>query len=424
MSMLPMSIEAQDWENEAVDFGVRDFAPIDDCSERPEVLPKINATPYVCRDPSSLPRRHWIYGRQLLRGSLSVVVSPGAVGKTTMLVGTALALATGRDLLGKAVWGGPKRVWLWNLEDSELELAYLIEAARLHWRLNADDLAGRLFVDSGLSGSELCIATERNGGFQILEPVVSALVEELRAREIDTLIVDPFVSSHRANENDNTAIDAIAKRWARVAVEANCAVLLVHHTRKLNKETADAESSRGASSLANAARSVVALNRMSDSEARAWAIEGESRRRYFRSYDDKANRAPPASASDWYYLASVDLGNGDGAQGDSIQVVLPWTPPDAFTGVTADHLREVQEKIERDDWRENSQAANWAGNAIADVLCLDLEDDAAKSRVKELLRTWLNSGALKIEPVRDTKKGRDVPFVRVGNWAEPDVLGA
>lgn len=400
----------------------RDFAPIgDQALDRPG--PTIAATPYKCREPAEMPRRPWIYGRQLLRGSLSVIIAPGAVGKTALLVGTALALATGRSLFSKDVWEGPKRVWLWNLEDSELELSYLVEAARLHWSVSASELGERLYVDSALSGAELCLATEDAAGFRINEPIVSALVAELLARKIDVLMVDPFVSSHRVNENNNTAIDAIAKKWARVAVQANCSVLLVHHTRKLNGAEATAEGGRGASALPNAARSVVALNRMSDEDARSWGIEGENRRRYFRAYDDKANRAPPASKSDWYYLASVDLDNGGPDHGDSIQVVLPWTPPDAFTGVTVDHLRQVQEKIAAADWKDSSLAKDaWAGCAVAEVLELDITNVKGPEcrRVKELLKTWISSGALAIERVKDTKKGREVPFVRVGKWAEPE----
>ena len=38
--------------------------------------------------------------------------------------------------------------------------------------------------------------------------------------------------------------------------------------------------------------------------------EDERRRRFFRVYDDKNNRAPPSDSSDWYQMISVDLGNG------------------------------------------------------------------------------------------------------------------
>lgn len=382
--------------------------------------PPIKATPYNCKDPTELPRRPWIYGRQLLRGSLSVVVSPGAVGKTALMVGTALALATGRALLDKQVWGGPKRVWLWNLEDSELELSYLIEAARKHWSIGGGDLAERLFVDSALSGAELCVATEDHTGFRILEPVIEELVDELLAREIDVLIVDPFVSSHSVSENNNSAIDAVAKKWARVGVRANCAVVMVHHTRKLNGQEVTAEGGRGAVALPNASRSVVALNRMTPEEASKWGVEGEDRRRFFRAYDDKNNRTPPAEQSDWYQLASIDLGNAaNGERGDSIQVVLPWTPPDAFSGLTSDDLRRVQEAIAAGDYRESIQSPDWAGRAVAAALALDADDAKDKARIKALLRGWLETEALLRVEAKD-KKGNLRPFIRVGRPVEPD----
>ena len=40
--------------------------------------------PYVCRDPSLLPRRQWLYGQHLIRGYLSLLVAPGGVGKTAL----------------------------------------------------------------------------------------------------------------------------------------------------------------------------------------------------------------------------------------------------------------------------------------------------------------------------------------------------
>jgi hypothetical protein len=377
----------------------------------------VGATAYRCRDPHSMPLRPWVYGRQLLRGSLSLIVAPGAVGKTSLLVGTALALATGRDLLGKQVWEGPKRVWLWNLEDSGEEMARLIEAARLHWRLGQGDLDGRLFVDSALDGAELKLAVEDRDGFRIMRPLVDALVAELLERKIDVLIVDPFVSSHSASENDNGAIDAIAKEWARVGVRANCSIVLAHHTRKLGGGEANAEGARGAIALVGAARSVIALNKMSEEEANGYGIEGEERRRYFRAYDDKNNRTPPADQSDWYQLASVHLGNGPmGASGDSIQVVLPWSPPDVFAGVTVGHLQQVQEAVRGGSWKFDVQAEEWVGLAVAPILKLNVDERKGRDakRVKKLVDVWIANGALKKVTQKCEKSRRDKPFVLVG----------
>ena len=69
----------------------------------------------------------------------------------------------------------------------------------------------------------------------------------------------------------------------------------------------------------------------------------ENHRLYFRTYNDKANLAPPADKSDWFELKSVELGNGPGMEiggvpfngpGDSVGVVKVWQWPDALEGVT------------------------------------------------------------------------------------------
>ncbi len=40
---------------------------------------------------------------------------------------------------------------------------------------------------------------------------------QLTSNEIDVLIVDPFVSSHRVNEMDNGKIDYVTKEWVRLS---------------------------------------------------------------------------------------------------------------------------------------------------------------------------------------------------------------
>lgn len=139
----------------------------------------VEATPYRWRDPAALPRRPWVYGRWFLRGTVACVVAPGGAGKSTMLAGTALALVVARPFLGKQVWGGPKNVWLWNLEDDLDEMSRSIQAAALHHGIERRDVEGRLFVDSAMEGAGLCTATEEAGQFRLLTPVYAALTAEL-----------------------------------------------------------------------------------------------------------------------------------------------------------------------------------------------------------------------------------------------------
>ncbi|AYJ86893.1 recombinase RecA [Sphingomonas paeninsulae] len=380
---------------------------------------KITATPYQWCDPSQIKLREWVYGRSIQRGHLRAVVAQGGAGKTILSVGEALCMATGRNLLGQTVPGGPKRVWLWNLEDDGDELARIVQAACLHWDIAPEHIRDRLFIDSALDGAPLKLASSTNAaGLVINRPLVEALTDEMKGREIDYLHVDPFVSSHSANESDNMEIDAIAKEWAMVAKKSEAGVGLAHHISKAGAGEATAMHARGAVALINACRSVLVLNRMSDEEAKRYGIEDERRRRFFRVYDDKNNRAPPSDKSDWYQMASVSLGNGINDDGDNMGVVVPWSPPDAFDGVTADHLYRVQCLVSEGTWRADVQASAWVGKPVAQIMGLSSEADvkADRARINMLLRTWIGTGALVKTEGKDSKS-MSRTFVEVGEWA-------
>lgn len=405
------------------------FAPVPFTNNGRPVEPtvSIKASPFRWPDARTLPRRPWVWGRWLLRETVTAIVAPGGVGKSSFVASMMLALASGRqDILGKTSWGGPKTVWYWNLEDSLSELEMQLTAAALFHDVSAVECDSRIFVDSGPEGAELCIALEGEAGFQVAVPVVDALVAELIARKVDVLVIDPFVSSHSVNENDNGAIDAVAKTWARIAKRANCAIVLVHHSRKLGGEKVSAESARGGSSLIAAARVTLVLNRMDSREAEQFGItdEGE-RRRLFTVQDDKSNRAPAADA-EWFRIASQDVGNSTGPddpygeKGDNVGVVIRWTPPDAFEGLTADHLLKVQRRIDDGAWKESVQAKDWVGFAVADALGLDASkaDNSDRKRIGRLIRTWISNGALVVVNRRDPVKREEKPFVEVGRWAD------
>ncbi len=376
--------------------------------------PVVRATPYVWRPPETIPERDWLYGRLLVRKFLSATVAPGGVGKSGLVTAETLAQTSGKPLLGVKPQR-PLRVWLWNLEDPQDETARRIQAAALHFGLSADDVGDRLFVDSGRD-QRLVIATATRNGAVIVRPVVDGLIAEIKSRQVDVIVIDPFVSCHEASENDNGAMDMIAKEWAAVADRGNCAVHLVHHTRKLSGTETEVtvESSRGAKALTDACRVVRAINRMSEKEGQDGGIDNP--RLYFRAFNDKANLAPPADKSDWFKIESVGLGNGPDGLGDSVGVVTPWEWPSAFGDVTTDDLFRVQKAIAAGEWRQSSGAKGWAGNAVADVLGIDLGDPAGKAKVKTLLRTWIENGALKVVQRPDESR-HERPFIEVGQWA-------
>ncbi|TNC61829.1 AAA family ATPase [Rubellimicrobium roseum] len=362
-------------------------------------------TPFPWRDPATLPPRAWVYGQHLLRGQMSCTVGPSGIAKSSHGIVEALAMASGRALLEDRPVG-KLCVWLYNLEDPLDELDRRITAAMLHHGIKPEEIGGRLFRDSGRQ-HPLCTATQVRQGTRIEPAAMDRLEMQIRVRGVDVLIVDPFVSSHQVNENDNGAIDLVAKEWAALADRCNCAIELVHHTRKLSGEEATSESSRGASALLGAARSARVLNPMSNAERDKAGLKNDPAP-YFSVTRDKANLAPPGKRV-WRRVASVDLGNGD-----SVGVVEAWEWPDPFEDVSVADLLAVQRAIDGKHPRKDAQANDWAGHIVAEVLGLDADSD--KSRIKQLLAAWIKSGALQEERLPDGKS-RKRPCLEVGEWA-------
>lgn len=284
-------------------------------------------------------------------------------------------------------------------------------AAVMHYELRPEEIEGRLFLDSGRE-TPIVIARQTRDGAQIAEPVVEAVEQTILENGIGVFVVDPFVSSHEVTENDNNAINTVATVWAQIADETGCAIELVHHARKGQGGEVTVEDGRGASALLSKARATRALNAMTDEEAEKARVM--NRRLHFRYFDGKANLAPPADNSTWLRLASVDLGNARADRpADSVGVVTSWRWPDPFEGVTTKDLKAVQILVSKGRYRENSQAKDWVGLAVAEALKLDAKDKADRDQIEKLLKTWIKNGSLRIVDGLDENRV-ERSFVGVG----------
>jgi AAA domain len=389
--------------------GERDFA-----QAQTPAPPAISATPFTIKDPATLPVRDMLYGRHLIRKYVCGLVGIAGGGKSTVSMAETFARVSGKPLLGVPV-RTPLRCWSINLEDPRDEIERRAQATCLHYGLTAEDIGDRLFLDSGRD-QPVVVARTLAGGTKIMEPVVENIIAEIKARDIDVLTIDPFVSSHEVPENDNGAIDLVIKKaWGAVAERGGCAVELVHHLRKIGDDEPTVDAARGAGALVAGLRALRVLAVMTKAEAERAGVENPYR--YFRVFSGKLNMAPREDKSDWHYLESVDLGNHTADRpSDHVQVAVPWQWPNAFDGVTARDLFAIQKCISEGSWRESSQSPNWAGKAVAEVLDLDLETAPLQNRVKSLLKTWIASGALKVVTKLDEQR-KEKKFIEVGQWA-------
>lgn len=318
-------------------------------------------------------------------------------------------MATGRPLLGITP-AQRARVWIWNGEDPAEEIDRRIIAAMIQHEIKPEDIEGYLFRDTGRE-TPLVIATQSRNGTVIARPVVDGIIAEIKRKQIDVLIVDPFVKSHKVTENDNNAIDQIASEWAAIADICNCSIELSHHSRKTNGAEVTVEDTRGASALVNASRSARVLNKMSKEEAKSAYLEEVTAWRYYRVDNGKANMAPPPESAQWYRLASVRLANGD-----DVGAATSWTWPNAFDGVSPHNLRMAQQAVSQGGpWRVNHQAKTWVGKPIAQALGLDPVKD--RKRIITILDIWIeNEMFVVVEGKGEDRK--TTSFVEVGKRAD------
>jgi hypothetical protein len=363
-----------------------------------------------------LPPRQWLYGTKISRKYVTFLAAPGGVGKTAYVIAMALAAASGMDLLHDKP-RKPLRVWIYNLEDDELEIRRRLAAAFRHFDLSSDVL-DNVRINSGRSRRFQIVKTNQSGDF-IAQPDYRLVIEELKREAIDIFFVDPYLRSHGVSENENEAQDEVMRLYAQIAEEANCGIVLVHHTKK-GAVSGDMDSLRGGSTQGGGARAAFTLAPMAADEAVKLGIPEVSRRTYVRIDDAKNNMAPPSARAEWLHLESVRLGNGndDYPLGDNVQVATPWAPPDAWEGFTGDDEAAALARIGlgMDDGERYSARAQdkdrWAGAWL-------IEMGRSEAQAKEMINTWINRGVIESRDYMSEKQRKN----RKGLFAVADVSG-
>jgi hypothetical protein len=375
------------------------------------------ARAYVAPAEAGLRMWDFVYGRHLLRDTVSGTAAFGGTGKSSLAIAEALAMTTRRALVGILP---PRhlRVGLINFEDTRNTIDKRIVAVMKHYKLKDKDIGDRLFIIAkGELPIKIATQNQRSGVVVRNENTISELVAFVRNNKLDVLSIDPFVATHDVNENDNQKIWAVVACYDNVAERARCAISLWHHTRKSGGGEATIESARGAVSFIDACRSVRILDTMTREEASKLKIEHPGL--HFRSFSGKRNFAPPTYDSEWYRFENVDLNNGPiYSVGDKVGVVTSWVHPGAQElNLTTEKIVAIQTAVAGSQWREDVRAAMWVGKAVALALGLDAKD----GRVKRVLNQLLQDGFLQVQPGRDEHRNERL-FVVVGPGPEPDAI--
>nr|WP_309504318.1 AAA family ATPase [uncultured Roseovarius sp.] len=353
-------------------------------------------TVYDDFDETSIEPRQWIYANHYLRSFVSVLASAGGIGKTSLQIVEALAICTGKPLLGEQV-KQQCNVWIVNLEDPMDEMKRRVLAAMRHYGITPDEVRGRLFVDAGREFSLIFAAQTREGVIPN-DALVAHLKQKIPERDIGCVFIDPFVGAHQINENDNMAVNSVVAQIREVADETRCAIGLVHHIRKGNGQDADIDSVRGAGSLIGAARAARVINRVSEKDAIELGVKPEDAIGIFRVDDGKANLAPPAANAVYRRMSGVQIANGEW-----VGVAVPFELPDEWSGLTTEVINTILGQISAGLQNTDSEEffslrpqdkARWVGQLIVDYPFSRAEDFKTEGQAKQIIKAWLASGLI------------------------------
>jgi hypothetical protein len=390
--------------------------------ERERSLSTVDAFDF---EEADIPVRPWMIPGVMLAGYTHMLVAPGGSGKSLFTLQLAITLATG------AQWGAwqPRKQYrslVINVEDDLHEQRRRLAAARHVMDPEMSKLRGMMYLAD--SADTIVVAkTDPVTKSVVATPIVAALRAYIIENKIDVLIVDPFAETFEGDENSNSEVKWAMRIWRdEIARPCNCAVYLVHHTTKYaNGNAGDANIARGAGAIVNSTRITATLMPMTADEAQALGVDPELRNRYVRYDDAKANQSLLSGRGNWFEKISVEIGNGGGfQQPDEVGALAPWTPPDAFDGVSSHSIKIALERIHRGVEDDNGSPTGerytlrkgggsdrrWAGKPL--VECLGVESEKAQA----MLKTWLKNSVISEQTYDDPiqRKSRTGVFVDMG----------
>lgn len=204
---------------------------------------------------------------RLLYADVGCLIAPGGVGKTTLMLHTAMNITLGRDVFGESV-RKRGRVLILTAEDSRQILV-----ARLRASMEGLTDAERATVRDGVriaDVSGLGIKLTDTIGDVVLpsERTIDALLELCREIQPVLIVIDPAVSFGVGESRVNDAEQGLVEAARRLRNELNCCVLYVHHSGKANarERTLDQYSGRGGSAFADGSRMVLVLQNLPPDE--------------------------------------------------------------------------------------------------------------------------------------------------------------
>lgn len=363
--------------------------------------------PWKAFDLKTIPAVRFAYSDFYARGYTSLTIAPPKVGKSMLGLAEAIDMATGRGFL-TGVEREPLKVVYFNAEDDQDVLNARVAALLTHYGIDQQEIAGRLYAQSGVEWNNFHFA---HGDEGILSEAIFKMIEAFIDQEKpDVLIFDPLQDLSDAPES-NDVFRRIGRRLRKMASTKNVALGLIHHTRKIAPGAEiTMEDARGGSALRGTARFNRALSPMTEDEGVKAGLSDH--RFYMRIADVEGNLMPPSSERNrWFEKLSVETPNGA-----RVGAIKRWEWPDAFDGISPQDAARVRALLDREEepMKADVRAKRWIGRLVADCLGMNLAQKSDQARVKTIVKNWLETDVLRVAEHHDTRAGRTIDIVICG----------
>lgn len=341
---------------------------------------------------AALKPRDWIIPGFLCRKKATLTIGTAGVAKSTLGIQVALAIAAKRpDIIARPI-SRHGNVWLHNQEDDAEEMHLRIAAVMQRFGITWDDLRDvngrlRLFLTSGVD-TPLILAKRSPESAVVASVQVREVIADIRDFGADVAILDPLVELHEAEENSNIDMRAVLGIVRRIAVEGNCATLLVAHTRKPPGASSEGmagemDSLRGASSQIGVVRIATTLCAATDADKKKYRLE-DNRRAYVREDDAKNNLAAMSDGPRWFRKETMSV------NGEAIGVLVP-VEASAAEAEAAQETRKaellealaeaIHKHLARGEWHSVGAVVEAAGGAAREAFA----DKTNRSRAVKAL---------------------------------------
>ena len=193
--------------------------------------------PYRTRPAAQLgdPRAplRWLLSDLFLVGAAGILGGAPKTGKSFFALELAVAVASATAVAGRFAAAAPGRVLLYAAEDPPAVVVQRLAALAAAHDTTLATLPVDVIVEPGVRLPD---------GLERLAATVAAVTPRL-------LILDPLIRLHRADENSAADMAVILDGLRTLARASECAILLVHHTRKAPAGGVAGHGLRGSSDL-------------------------------------------------------------------------------------------------------------------------------------------------------------------------------